>query len=254
MPPNPPFDITTTRSPGRRSRAIVSTMSSIEAASRAACAALLEIANQRRHRQPLRLRAAWTGTPGASSDLVGGGKRVREVVLEHPPARRRRSRLEDRPDARAGIRRRAARPAFPRPRSDGARNRRTRSRPPASPTTSSRRLTPANRRRPSAIRSALMPDFRRHRDRRQRVPDVVRADERHLERAERRPAAPDVKSRRRARAARGRAPASRRRRRCRTSPPARRAAPSAPAPPGCRRRAGAALAAAPGSPGAGTPA
>src|SRR5438067_669445 len=37
MPPKPPFDISTTRSPGRRSFAMPATMSSIDSASRACC-------------------------------------------------------------------------------------------------------------------------------------------------------------------------------------------------------------------------
>ena len=43
---------------------------------------------------------------GGEDDLVGAGlvERPREVVLKHPAARRRRSRLEDRPDAAIGIR------------------------------------------------------------------------------------------------------------------------------------------------------
>ena len=113
--------------------------------------------------------------------------------------------------------------------------------PSAVPTTSSRRFTPANRRRPSAIRSDAHADLGRDGDRRQRVANVVRADERHLEAAKRRPAAPDLKPRRRDRPARDRRPASRRRRavpNVSTRDTAR--ALQRAAPPRCRRRGAAA--------------
>ncbi len=76
------------------------------------------------------LRAASTGRPGASMTSSAAANALREVVLEDPPARRCRPRLEDRPDARSRVERRGGRPASQRQPSDGARSRRTPSRRP----------------------------------------------------------------------------------------------------------------------------
>ena len=235
MPPKPPFDIMTTRSPGRCSRTMASTMSSIESASRADWPRPCEIAHQLRHRQPLGLRQR---RPKHRRDqhLVGRGERPREIVLKHAAARRGRARLEHRPDARRRIATRAGRRAFRPPPSDGARNRRRRSRRPTVPTTSSRRLTPANVSSPSAIRSALMPTSVATAIAAEGVAHVVRADQRHLELAERRTAVAGHGSASLRRPVRDRAPASRRLRPVRTSRPARPPPPRAPARPGCRRR------------------
>ncbi len=92
-----------------------------------------------------RPRAASTGTPArASTSSAPARERPREVVLEHAPARRRRSRLEDAPRC-GGRDAPRARPAASRESpSDGGRSRRRPSRPASTPRNSSRRLTPSN--------------------------------------------------------------------------------------------------------------
>ena len=67
---------------------------------------------------------------GRQDHPVGLRERAREIVLEDAAARRGGARLEDRPDAAVRVRRRARRPAFRRPPSDGARNRRSTVTPP----------------------------------------------------------------------------------------------------------------------------
>ena len=99
MPPNPPFDMMTTRSPARCSR----TMAVDDVLDRAGLprpqSAVVEVANQLRHRQPLGLRQRRAEHRG-DDDAVGRGERPGEVVLKDPAAGRCRARLEHRPHAR----------------------------------------------------------------------------------------------------------------------------------------------------------
>ena len=76
-----------------------STMSSIELGLARRLPAAREVAHELRHRQPLGLGQR-RSEHRRDQHLVGAGERAGEVVLEHAPARRRRPRLEDRPDAR----------------------------------------------------------------------------------------------------------------------------------------------------------
>src|SRR5690242_11025537 len=62
-------------------------------------AACVEILYELRHRQPLRLRERAAEDRG-DDDLVGGRKRLREIVLEDATARRSRPGLEHGPDPR----------------------------------------------------------------------------------------------------------------------------------------------------------
>ena len=87
--------------------------------------AAADVAHELVHRQPLVVRQRARKT-AARIDFVGAGldERAREVVLEHAPARRRRPRLEDRPDAAIRIRPAHARAASRESPSDDARSRR----------------------------------------------------------------------------------------------------------------------------------
>ena len=230
--------MSTTRSPGRCSRAMPATMSSIESASRADEPLRLQVAHQLRHRQAFGLRQL-RAEDRRDEHLVGAGKRAREIVLEHAPARRRRARLEHRPDARVRVGGAQPGERF----RDGGRMVREvvvhrhavrhadDLEPPLDAGKGAQSL--GNPRRADA-------DFRRHRDRRGRIAHVVGADQRQLEHAERHPAAPHVEPGRRAGRLQivglpvhvvGR---------CRTSRRATRHCRPGPARPGCRRRSAAA--------------
>ena len=173
-------------------------MSSSDSASRADWPRLVEIANQLRHRQPLRFRQR-RSEHRRDEHFGRRAERAGKVVLEDAAARRRRTRLEHRPDACGGIRGAQAGQRF------GDRRRMVRKvivdrhAVGDCPTTSSRRLTPANRRKSFRGPLRANPHLRRDRDRGSGVAHVVRADERHLESAVRRSAAPDPESRRRRR-------------------------------------------------------
>ena len=183
MPPKPPFDMITTRSPLARLAGDRVDDGVDRRQSRARRPG-------RADRDQLAPTAARASGRRRSEDrrehhLVGARERPREVVLEHAPARRSGARLEHRPERAGPARRRAGRQAFRRPRSDGARSRRRPSRRARSPTTSSRRLTPANVGQPLAQASAgdarpRAPTAMRG----ERVAHVVLAEQRHLEPAD----------------------------------------------------------------------
>src|SRR5438093_8541324 len=67
-------------------------------------AAPIQGADETGHRQPLRFRQR-RSEHRRDQDLVGARERARELVLKYSPARRSRSRLEYRPDARLRVRR-----------------------------------------------------------------------------------------------------------------------------------------------------
>ena len=103
MPSNPPFDIAMTRSPGAGLRCDrvndvvdLRNIASVLAGS-------VEIGDDLLGRQPLILRQR-RAKDGRQQDAIGGREGAGEIGLEDPPARRRRTRLENRPDATAGIR------------------------------------------------------------------------------------------------------------------------------------------------------
>ncbi len=222
MPPNPPFDMTTTRSPARCSRDDRADDVVDRLGFTRRLAAAVEVAHELRHRQPLGLRQR-RSEDGRDDHFVCAGERAREVVLEHPPARRRRARLEHRPDAGVRVRRAQAGQRL------GDRGRMVREvvvhrdavrradhlEPP---------LDAGER--PQPLGDALGADAHlgRDGDRRERVAHVVRADAAaaRSRRTARRRAARRSASRRRP--ARGRAPASPRPRRARTSATRERAA------------------------------
>ena len=137
-----------------------------------------------------RLRAASIGSTGAR---ITSSRRLRTRARSRPGTRAGTTRpiAARRPPrcARSGFAARSARERLERSPSDDARSRRRPSRRRATPTTSSRRLTPANGRSPLASRRPADADRAcADGDRRQRVPHVVRAEQRHVERAERRAA------------------------------------------------------------------
>ena len=179
MPPNPPFDMSTTRSPGRCSRTMVAMMSSSEAASRADWPRVRR--DRERAAEPTAAPppAASIETPARSGPRSRGRTRGRSRPercggTTTPIAARRPPRCA-RPDSP-----RAGRPASRRPPSDDARSRRRPSR--RGPC---RRLRAAASRRrtgaaPSAIRVGADADVGRDRDGGRRVAHVVGADERHL--------------------------------------------------------------------------
>ena len=183
MPPKPPFDITTIRSPSRASRRHgVDDRVDVRQMPRVHVLRASRSATSFDFRQPLVLGQA-RSEHRRDHHLVGAGKRAREVVLEHPPARRRRPRLEDRPDAlarrraphrlqRLGDRRRMMREVVV----DGDAAR--------SPTTSSRRFTPLKCRQARAQSLDVEAQVDADGDRRQRVAHVVIAEQRHRELAE----------------------------------------------------------------------
>ena len=195
MPPNPPFDITTTRSPGCRSRATVSTMSSIDAASRAVLPRSFKIPDEPRNRQAFSVGERRSEHRG-EDDLVRGGEGVREVVLEDTPARRGRSRLEDRPDASLGLS--GAKPAQ-RFRYRGRMMGEVVVHRDAAGAADDLETALDARERAQAFANPLCADahLERDDDRRQCVADVVRSEKRHVERAERRALPAHVESGRR---------------------------------------------------------
>ena len=212
----------------------------------------LQVGDQLLGRQPLVLRQA-RAEHRRKHHGVGRGQRAGEVRLEDAAARRRRSRLEDRPDP--SVRKRGPH-ARQRLRDRGrvvgevvvdrhARGRAAQLHPAA------HAFEPPQ---PVRHRVGVQSDGRADRERGQRVPDVEGAEQRQLELPDRRAAAPHAERRRRARDPQiVRLPVGAVAQPERLDPALRRAR-GAPAPRRCRRRAAAGRGAESGSRSAGTPA
>ena len=209
-----------------------------------------EIGHQLLRRQPLLLGQA-RAEDGREDDVVSGVEGARERLLEDLAARRGRPRLEDRPDPVARVRRAERQQRL----GDGRRvvrevvvDRHARH--------GADRLEPALHalETPQALGQRGGVDAHGVADgqRRQRVAHVVRAEQRHLERAA--ACAPRAARRRSSRPAPpgGRSRASPPRPTGRTSRPATARTPSSPPPPGCRCRAAAGPGSARGSRAGGT--
>src|SRR3989441_871544 len=159
--------------------------------------AAVEIADELRNREPLRLRELRSENR-RNQHFVGAGERAGEVVLKHAAARRGRSRLEDGPDPRRRMRGAHAGDRL------GDRGRMMREivvhrdavrradhfEPP---------LDAGKQTQPFGDPLGADANVGRDRHGRQRIPHVVRADEWHVEQPKRRAAATDLEPRRRTR-------------------------------------------------------
>ena len=184
-----------TSAPRRRRRrcsaTMVRTMSSTSRDVPGTPARAAQILNQLLGRQTFGL-----GQRGAEDrrddDFVGGAERAREVILEHAPARRGRSRLEHRPDPAGRVAGAQRRERFVNGRRmmrevvqhrDAARDADHFQAP----------LDALERPQPVGERRGARPRVVADGDGRQRVPHVVDTEQRRLEAPERRPAACTVK-------------------------------------------------------------
>ena len=184
MPPNPPFDISTTMSPLRCSSTTVATMSSIVRNVARTLLPAAQIVHELLGRQPLRFRQATTGTP-----------------RRRPLRPLRRTRARSRPGTRAGRttpnaartpprcvdpdNRCAAPTAFRAPPSGDARSRRAPSRHRRTPDDLEPALDALEHPKPVGERPRRDPDVAADGDRRERVAHVVHAEQRRREPAER---------------------------------------------------------------------
>ena len=142
-------------------------------------------ASDRRHevglREPLRLRHLARQVRGRDVHAVGRAKARAKSSWKTRVRGGVGARLEDRHEPPAPAERAAAPRASRARRSGGARSRRRRSTPRASPRSSRRRLTPRNAASASRTLSGCDPGLGRHRQRGERVPDVVLARQRQRE-------------------------------------------------------------------------
>src|SRR5262245_11991490 len=153
---------------------------------------LVEVANQLRRRQPFGFRQR-RSKHRCDEHLVGSGKGAREVLLKDAAARRSRARFEDRPDARLRIR--CAHPGN----RLGDRSRMMREIVVDGDAVGAAdyfepALDAGEKAQTLANALGADADLGCDRHRGEGVPHVVGANERHLEGAERRPAAPNLEA------------------------------------------------------------